>query len=251
MRKLLVSLLAVSSTAAFAANNSLFQEFDNQVSIGYGMNQTTSTYGTAPGVNGNLISSGNMVTLDGERLFNDGIWVNVNANMAFGAGPTNNPYINNTYGINGKVGYAFPLAGQHLQIIPYAMAGLNNTASTFFPEAGATASGVTANNFAYTGGVGGRIEYRINRTIELYADQNAAYNWDQSGPQFGIQPQNFLSYTSTLGAKFNLAKNFQLGVQGFYTGYDNQASNTCGGCFGYAAQPSSSIGGLVSVGLTY
>lgn len=254
MRKLLISLLAVSSTASFAvANNSEFQEFINEANIGFGMNQTTASYGSAAGAPGNLVSTGNQVTLEAERLFNSGVYVEAIANGQFGAGPAGNPQNTPSYGLNGKVGYAFSLANQHLLLTPYALVGMNNNSSTMINEIASLlpgSSSATANQFYYTGGVGGRLEYRINRTIDLYADQNVAMNWDQTGLPFGIQPQNFVSYTSTLGARFNLAPNFQLGVKGFYTGYDNQASNTIGGVPAFA-QNNSTIGGLVTLGLLY
>ena len=259
MRKLFISLLAASSTASFAvANNSEFQEFDNQISIGYGMNSTTSEGASAAG--GTIYSSnGSMLNFEGERLFNNGVWVDVNANMQFGGGPTSvnlgDPYIAPSYGINGKVGYAFPVLNQHLLLTPYGLVGINNNTNTAVTEDLATGTPLnSANNFYYTGGIGGRLEYRINRAIELYADQNATYNWDQSQPQFGIAPQNFAAYTSTLGAKFNLAPSFQLGVRGWYTAIQqaagsNAAPEAIGG--GSIPQAVSGYGGLVSVGLTY
>lgn len=263
MRKLFISLLAASSTASFAvANNSEFQEFDNQISIGYGQNSTTSKSATAAGGSGAEYSStGSMLNFEGERLFNNGVWVDVNANMQFGGGPTSinvtAPYIAPSYGLNGKVGYAFSLANQHLLLTPYGLVGINNNQNSTVGEDLLSQSPLnSADNFYYTGGIGGRLEYRINRWIELYADQNIAYNWDQSNPQFGIAPQDFTSYTSTLGAKFNLAPSFQLGVRGWYTGIEQASGSNVipasagigGGTF---AQAASGYGGLVSVGITY
>jgi len=253
MRKLLVSLLAVSGASAFAMSNNLFQEFDNQASIGFGMNQAVSSFGTGRRAPGNIITQTNVLNLEAERLLNNGIWIDVNANMAFGAGPAgSSPYMNpSDYGLNGKVGYAFTMAGnQHLQITPYGLAGLNNNASNGLLSVDSNPQ--IANAFYYTLGAGGRVEYRINRAILLYADQLVAYNWDQSGPSFGIMPQNNMLYTSTIGAKFNIVKNFQLGVKGYYNNYQPQASNgvpaIAGGTF---SQPQNAFGGLVSVGLTY
>ena len=257
MRKILISLLAVSSTASFAvANNSEFQEFLNEANIGWGMNQTVSSYGTGKGAPGNLIGTGNQLNLEAERLFNSGVWVDAVANMQFAAGPTAIPYNAPSYGLNGKVGYAFPVANQHLLLTPYAQVGMNNNASTMINEVLLNSTpGVTANNFVWTAGVGGRIEYRINRWIDIYGDQNAVYNWDQTGTILGVMPQNFGSFTSTLGARFNLAPNFQLGVKGYYTNYQNYAGNVVnfpapiGGV--PFAQNNSTIGGLISLGLTY
>ncbi|HLX54252.1 MAG TPA: autotransporter outer membrane beta-barrel domain-containing protein [Aquella sp.] len=253
MRKLLISLLAVSSTASFAvANNSEFQEFLNEANIGWGMNQTVSSFGTSPKAPGNLISTGNQLNLEAERLFNSGVWVDAVANMQFAAGPTAIPYNAPSYGLNGKVGYAFPLANQHLLITPYGQVGMNNNSSTMVNELVVTTStpGITANDYVWTAGVGGRIEYRINRWIDIYGDQNIVYNWDQTGMTLGIMPQNFMSLTSMIGARFNLAPNFQLGVRGYYTNYQNLASNTILGVPAFA-QNNSTIGALVTLGLTY
>jgi hypothetical protein len=252
MRKLLISLLAVSGASAFAMSNNLFQEFDDQVSIGYGMNQANST-GFAPGA-GNLIGQTNVINLEAERLLNNGVWIDINANMAFGAGPAGaSPYANpSDYGVNGKVGYAFTMANQHLQITPYGMVGLNNNASSMVAING-VANPQGANLFAYTAGGGARIEYRANRWFLLFADQSLGYNWDQSGPLGGVMPQNNLFYTSTLGMKFNVVKNFQIGLRGYYTGYSPQASNAVPGTGGFITVPQAqnAFGGLVSVGLTY
>jgi hypothetical protein len=254
MRKLLISLLAVSSTASFAvANNSEFQEFDNVANIGWGMNQTSSSFGTAAGAPGKLVSTGNVLQLEAERLFNSGVWVDVVANMQFGAGPTTLfAYTGPSYGLNGKVGYGFSLANQHLMLTPYGQVGMNNNSATMVNELLLTSTpGVAANNYVYTAGFGGRLEYRINRAIQLYADQNALYNWDQSGMIAGIMPQNYSSYTSTLGAKFNLAPNFQLGVKGYLTAFDNHASNSVLGIPSAFAQRQNEFGGLITLGLTY
>lgn len=258
MRKILVSLLAVSGSSAFAWDYTQFQAFDNQVSIGYGITQNTTT---GYGGGANYVSTSNNVNLEGERLLNNGVWVDLNANMTFGQGSTSTTNgfqaqpVTNNYGLNGKVGYAFPFLGQHLLVTPYATAGLNNNGVAGTYGTGTQASGAsqsTANQFYYTGGAGGRIEYRINRTIEVYADQNVAYNWDQTGYSNGMQPQNMYSYTSTLGAKFNIVKDFQLGVRGFYTGYQPDAGTTNPAGTGFAyPQAQSGLGGLVSIGLTY
>lgn len=265
MRIILFGLLSLPVVSGFAQGNNLFQEFDNQISIGYGMQQNTSGYGTTNTIPTNswVYSTSNILTLDVSQLYNNGIWVNVTANMAFGAGPVNqNPttgsnggtvplnsgtYQSSDYGVNAKFGYAFSVAKQHLQVIPYAAIGLNNVNSLvqYLPATPANA----ANGFAYLGGVGVRLEYRINRTIMLFGDQLLAYNWDQSGPQNGIQPQNTIQLTTALGAKFNLAQNFQLGVQGVYTNFQPQAGNFTPN--GFMMQQQSSAGGLVSLGLTY
>lgn len=264
MKKLLVSLLAFSGSSAFASDYSQFQDFDNQISIGYGMqSQNTTAYGGGS----NNYSTSNLVQLEGERLLNNGVWVNLDAQMVFGQGsttagtgydgafPQQQQPVQSNYGFNGKVGYAFPLAGQYLLLTPYGAAGLNNNAIAG-QQNGANigdkgALGTTANQLYYTAGAGARLEYRINKAIEVYADQLVAYNWDQTSYASGIQPQNLYAFTSTIGAKFNLVKDFQLGVRGFYQNDQMDASSGNPAGTGAYPQPQTSIGGLVTLGLTY
>ncbi len=47
MRKIFLGIFFLSAVSVFAQENNLFQEFDNQISIGYGMQQNTSGYGTS------------------------------------------------------------------------------------------------------------------------------------------------------------------------------------------------------------
>jgi len=252
MRKILFSLLAVSSSVSFATDYSQFQAFDNQISIGYGMkeDQTTKFNGGT-----NNIADSSMVNLEGERLLDNGIWIDLNANMTFNQGAANvykNPVISN-YGFNGKVGYAFQVADTHLLITPYGIAGINNNelslVNLYNDNDSISQPGyAVANQYYATIGGGGRLEYRINDYILVYGDQNVAYNADQTGYTNGAQ--NVYSFTSTIGAKFNIVKDFQLGVRGFYTNYQPSASSSDGD--GEAlSQPQSSMGALVSVGLTY
>ena len=259
MKKLLLSLLAISGSSAFASDYTEFQNFDNQVSVGYGM-QSQNT--TAFGGGNNNTSTSNLVQLEGERILNNGIWINVDAQMVFGQGPTdvgdgyNSSFsqtqqpVQSNYGVNGKVGYAFPLAGQHLLVTPYGTLGLNNNGIAG-QENGtlATEGTTTANELYYTAGAGVRLEYRINKTVEVYADQSATYNWDQTTYANGVPAQDLYAFTSTVGAKFNVVKDFQIGVKGFYQ--NDQMDASSGNPAGAYPQPQSSIGGLVTVGLTY
>ena len=276
MRKILVGLLGISGVSAFAVNNGAFQQFDDQYDIGYGMSQMTFQNG-----NGSQnIQQNQFITLDVERLFDVGVWMNVNAdlvlsqnslgNSSVGTGQGNSGIPNNPGmpasqdpnfgGVNAKVGYAFPILPEHLQLTPYAMVGRNTNLSM---------SGIVSNGYAnvtqdyfYTGGIGGRIEYRINKYILVYGDQLASYNWDQSAPVGGIQPQNNMIWVSTLGAKFNIVKNLQLGIQGYYNNYQymssppsptpsNNGGSTSSGNLTTIYQPQNSIGGVFTVGLTY
>jgi hypothetical protein len=248
--KLLLTVLAISTTLSFAEDYSQFQAFDDQISIGYGMKSDQTDINGKN--NSDKTSNSNMVNLEGERLLNNGIWIDLNANMTFDQGEANvynNPVISN-YGFNGKVGYAFQVVNSHLLLTPYAIVGLNNyglSASSID-----TPPGLIANQFFASGGAGGRIEYRINNSILVYADQNAVYNRNRTSYSQISNQVEFYSYTSTIGAKFNLVKDFQLGVRGFYTNYQSNAifSNSTTQTENYL-QAKSSTGALISVGLTF
>ena len=90
----------------------------------------------------------------------------------------------------------------------------------------------------------------------LYADELYTYNWDNSGAIKSIQTSpevygksfaatNYM-LTSTLGSRFNVYHNFQLGLSGFWTNYQPQSNIS-----GILYTPTNIIGGMVSAGLTY
>jgi hypothetical protein len=111
-----------------------------------------------------------------------------------------------------------------------------------------TVTNITQDYFL-SSGLGARLEYRINPTIELYFDQNALYNASQAPTNSGLAPNDNYSYTSSLGAKFNLYRSFQLGVQGFYSNY--YYTNSLNTPSGIALVPQNTTGGLISVGFVY
>lgn len=251
MRKILLSLLAISATSAFAlTNNADFQAFDNEANVGFGATNVdvkgSGAYRNAAAIN----QQAGLVNLEAEHLFNNGMWVDVNANTSFdqGNGQTNS----SNYGVNGKVGYALTF-NSHLQLTPYGTIGLNNNGLSGLnaPLSGApigSNSYVTADQMFLTGGVGARLEYRINHTVLLYADQDVVYNSDQSTYGSFGGAQNNYQETSTLGAKFNIVDNFQLGIKGFYNAYQFQ---TTAGPSNNAIAVEDGYGGLVTLGFTY
>lgn len=254
----------------FAGGIEAFQQFDNQYNLGYSVSQ----YDLANGASSNTLQQNQALNLGLERLFDIGIWMNIEANMvtatnslgnmANGTGQGNNSMlasqVPNLGGINAKAGYAFVLVRDYLQIIPYALIGWNSNLSMAAMVANNYSN--VANDAFITSGFGGRFEYRLNKWVEIYLDQSGAYNWDQSGPLNGIQPQNMITYTTTLGAKFDLYKNLLLGVNGFYSNYQYMAAapsasvtlnggSNANGTYYTIYQPQSSIGAMITLGLTY
>ena len=258
MRKLLITLLATGSVSAFAVDNG-FQQFDNQYSVGYGVNQMST--GAASG-SGELVGN-EYINLEIEKLFNNNIWFDVNANLvtystSYGAIGSNanaasaNGLVSangNFGGINAKVGYAFPLLNNVLQVTPYVQGGRSTNLSGYaVANTELTGSNVT-NAFYYTTGIGARLEYRVLDNVSVYADQSASYNFDQTNYYPGYNPQNTFQARSTIGVKYNVYKDLQIAAQGYYDGYNN--GNSDAPAHQTVQMPYANIGGLISVGLTY
>ncbi|HLX55116.1 MAG TPA: hypothetical protein VKR58_14315 [Aquella sp.] len=259
-----IALLSIAAASVFASDNiynNRFQDFDNEMNIGYGQVQSIfGPYITPTSSSGTITSTVNMVDLEVERLFNNQVWVDVTANMSFGAGPTGIPtppgQVNFAtpvnYGFNGRVGYAFSLVKNHLQLTPYGILGVNNVFNSVVTPVTKFANPVSTDQYEYTMGLGARLEYRVNNTFLLYADQTAIYNWDASGIQNGKQSQNNMAATSTLGLKVNLVQDLQLGLKGFWTAYAPQSGagmSIGGGYQMYELQ--TAVGGMITAGLTY
>ena len=276
MHKVYIGLLSIAFTTAFAAENLSFKEFDNEYNTGIGV--YNSSFKNGAGYQN--IQQSQFLSLEVERLFDKGIWMDVGAsivtsqnsygNSANGTGQSGSgvPYFPgmpssqdpNLGGVNAKVGYAFPVMPDQLQLTPYGLLGRNTNLamSTILSNGFANVT----NDYYYTVGAGGRLEYIVNSNIFLYADQLISYNFDQSQPVGGIAPQNNMVYLTTLGAKFNIVDNLQLGVSGFYKNYQAMASvppptpsNNGGtdqnGRLVSIYQIQYNVGMLLTVGLTY
>ncbi|TXI92948.1 MAG: hypothetical protein E6Q33_05320 [Neisseriales bacterium] len=259
----ILPMMAMAAESAPVSNNHYFQEFDNQFSIGFG-----GTYGNLSNAYGQNSNYGTtFIGLSVERLFDIGLWGRVDASLMTGYSNYNSTNQNavtgplgqdpSVAGINFKLGYAFLPIQEHLLVTPYILLGrntnltsnsLNNNTS---PSGGGTSqlnSNVTQDYF-WTMGFGGRVEYRINKVFELYADQGFLYNSDQSQPSSTYTPANNYQLVSTVGAKFNVWENLQLGLQGFYS--YNQLSGAVTSAQQYQLYQQSQIGGLASIGLNY
>lgn len=261
MSKILALSLVLLATSAFAGTTSnfesseysSFQKFDRQYSIGFGVTSGQLTNGTSSATNNTQF-----VNVDVERLFNVGVWMDVNAYLltyySQAADPAV-PTLGTTTGsqaqfggLNAKVGYAFPLLKDTLMITPYAVLGRNVNLSSYSLAATPSTANLTQDYF-WTFGGGARLEYRLSDVFDFYLDQSAVYNASQAPTTQGMPANNNYAYTTTFGSKFNLYRNFQLGGQLFYTGnYFTQSLVTSSGT---ALVPQSSVGGMISVGLTY
>ena len=273
MKKILLSALVLSTTAVFADTNSGFAQFENEYNLGYQFTQMNLINGaqqTAP-VNQQALN------MEIEHLFDMGVWLDANVNMVTaysqptlgpsgylngGSGGQGNGQVNNQayalgqnpfmYSATIKGGYAFSMLDDKLQVTPYAMFGRN---------ANWAASTVVANSYQpsgddyfLTGGFGTRIAYRFDEKFMLYADELYSYNWDNSGAVKTIQTATYTKsyaatnyqFTTTIGAKYNITRDFQVGLSGFWNNYQPQSNMS-----GMIYLPQNTYGEMITIGLTY
>lgn len=259
---MLPALVMAAESEPVAANQP-FQNFDNQFSIGFG-----GTYGNLSNAYGQNSNYGTtFIGLAVERLFDIGIWGRVDASLMTGYSNYNSSNANavtgplgqdpSVAGINFKVGYAFIPLPEHLLLTPYVLLGRNTnlTSNSLNNNMSSGSNGTTQLNsnvtqdYFWTVGFGGRVEYRIDNIFEIYADQGLLYNSDQSQPNSNYASASNYQLVSTVGAKFNVWENLQLGLQGFYS--YNQLSSATTSAQQYQLYQQGQIGGLASVGMTY
>lgn len=241
--------------------NQAFQAFDNQYYIGIG-----ASYGNSRNAYGQNANYGTTnVGFGVERLFDMGLWLRFDGSMMIGYSNFNSSNPNaitapvgqdpSIANLDIKVGYAFPVLKDTLLVTPYALLGRNsnlssNSLNNNMPNDGTNNITINASqDYFISGGVGGRIEYRINNIFDLYFDQNAVYNSDRSQPSPSYAPANNFSLTSTIGAKFNVWDELQLGANGYYSYYSANTSPTAMQL--YQLVPQNEIGGMITIGLTY
>ncbi|MFN8770431.1 MAG: hypothetical protein ACK5Z5_02110 [Neisseriaceae bacterium] len=263
---ILGSLLFITNVFA---DGSGFQAFQNEYNLGYQFTQMTLINGDQSTAQANQQA----INLEVEHLFDIGIWADASLNMVTNySQPTLGPDYKNggsggqpnsqayafgqnpfMYSILLKGGYAFSLLDDKMQIIPYVMFGRNANWAASTIVANGYENVATIDSFL-TGGVGLRLSYRFGENLMLYADQLYNYNWDQSGAIKTIQTTEYgKSYaatnyelTTTIGAKYNVTKDFQIGLSGFWNNYQHQ-SNISGTVY----IPQNTFGEMLTVGLTY
>ncbi len=239
-----------------------FQSFDNQFYLGFGVNSgnLTNSYQQSSKYATNYVSFGI------ERLFDMGLWLRFDGSLmtyytnkgssnpnATDAPLGQDPAIGD---LNVKVGYAFNAIPDKLLVTPYAVIGRNtNLTSNALNNNMSNSGGVnvlTANvtqDYFLSGGVGGRVEYRLDNTFDFYFDQSMVYNSDRSQPNSNYTPASNYQLVSTIGAKFNVWQDLQLGLQAYYQ--YNQLSGVASQDQQYQFYQKNQMGALASIGLTY
>ena len=243
------------------ADNQVFQDFDNQFYIGYGMGNgnTKNSYGQKANYATNDVAFGV------EKLFDMGIWLAFNGTLMtqYNNLSSNPNAVSDPVGqdpaiadLDLKVGYAFPVLKDTLLLTPYGLLGRNtNISSNSLQDNNSSSSGtstITVNStqdYFLSTGLGGRLEYRLDKIFDFYFDQNVVYNIDMSHPTSQYAPMTNVSFTSILGAKFNVWRELQLGAQTYY----NYSALTNGLTTPqqYDLIPQNYFGGMITVGLTY
>jgi hypothetical protein len=263
MKKILIKSSILMACNVFAASSD-FQAFQNEYNLGYGFSQMTLINGNQQTVPVNQQA----INLEVEHLFDMGIWADANLNMVtYYSQPILNAGVNgqtfpeaNAFGQNPfmysftlKGGYAFSILDDKMQITPYLFAGRNANWAASTVVANGYQSAVSPDYFI-TGGLGLRLSYRFGKEALLYVDQLYNYNWDQSGAIKTIQTSTYgKSYaatnyqiTTTIGAKYNVTEDFQIGLSGFWSSYQHY-SNIAGVVY----IPQNTFGEAITVGLTY
>lgn len=248
------------SESALPANQA-FQNFDNQFYVGTGYGYGFLQNGYNQTGNYGAVTLG----LGVERLFDIGIWARFDATLMSNYYTySNNPNVMsspagndpNLATMNLKVGYAFPLVQDELQIIPYGLVGRNTNLSANALNNNTSDSGGTKDltvnstqDYFLSSGLGGRLEWRLDNSIMLYADQNLVYSADMSHPNSDYSSASNLGFNTLLGAKFNVWKELQLGAQAQYSHYVLTNNPTQAQMF--QMNPTDVLGGMVTIGLTY
>lgn len=230
-----------------------FQQFDRQYNVGIGATSGQVYNGSTGG-----LYSNEFLSMEVERLFDVGVWMDVSAYLNTYYTQPDDPAVIEVGmttgsqaqfgGINAKVGYAFPLIKNTLLITPYMLVGRNVNLSSYTLSSAPSTANLTQDYFWTIGG-GGRLEYRIDDTYDIYLDQSAAYNASQAPTTQGFAANNNYQYTTTFGAKFNVYKKLQLGAQTFYT--NSYYTNSLTTINGQSYVPTNSFGGMATIGLTY
>ena len=246
-RLIFVTFLISSSTISYA-DNQLFQNLDNQISIGYGYTSINAynPKGSLP----NQTTTTDSIDLHVEQLFNTNVWLGLDGSFIYSATQSSSNYgfLNSiqSYGLpanaTGKIGYSFNYPSIGLQVIPYLTSGIVlNYNGVTLPNSG------FINSYYILYGGGARLEYVIIPPLSIYFDQTIGYLSDQGGSNINLSA---MDYNSALGIKYNVASHIQLGLEGNINqitatgqtiGYDaatatnrNSAQTSYGGIFSVA-----------------
>lgn len=253
---LLITLGSLSGiqTAFAETDNTLFQNLDNQIGIGY--SYISDHAYNSQNSEANVTTNSNNLNLHLEQLFNNNVWLTVDGSFAFKANQSTNgtgsgfSYNTQEFGfpanISAKAGYSFNSSETGLQAIPYLTLGraLNYNGMSI-------SQNKFNNSYLNQYGIGGRIEYAFNHKASIYFDQSIAYWQDPNNGEFN---QSGMNFTSLLGIKYNVTDYFQLGVQGMFSQFNLSNENEIGYSpvyYTYQNTSQTSFGGMINFAYLY
>lgn len=277
-KKILTALLSSFTTLVFANTESdlpvsekedqasvkTFQGFDKRFSAGivYQAGSLENKIGNSGGYN--ATSS----YLELERLFDNHAWMSaeISMMMSYGAygninatepGGAPNPVgLDPALGtLNIKGGYAIQAIPNKLQVTPYGLIGRNTNATanainnTNKDHDGTFVLENFTNQYFLTTGIGARAEWVVAKPVLVYFDQGLLYNFDMSTPSAGYNNANNYTAISTIGIKYNVWKQLQVGANANYSYMHN--TDGVGSKQILEMYPNGAFGVGANIGFTY
>lgn len=210
-----------------------FDMFDNRMYLG--ADASLLFLSNNWGQNASLLSSN--AELGVEKLFfNSRVWFDFNLTNLISyhqldnniIQPTKNPlpFDPNLFTISLKVGRAFQVVHNHLQITPYGLFSKNSNMTPYSvlytaqDQDGVKYINSGLNNFFWTAGFGGRLEYAVSNTFDFYLDEHLSYSYDNAVIQHPYVKQNNIALANLLGMKWQAWNKLQFAVEEFYNYQD-------------------------------
>jgi hypothetical protein len=228
VRNLVAVLLLVTSVDLVYAEPTQFDMFDNRIYVTGGANigvlhnnwdQTAKIFAGDAGLGVEKLFPTSRIWLDFE-LSNLFSYHELDDNLT--QSPKNPvPFDPKFFSMNLKLGRAFQIVSNDLQLTPYALVGKNGNLSPYTVLNTAVEQNQVKyinsglNNYFWTTGIGGRLEYAVADTFDFYLDENLNYNIDNSKVQSPFVKQNNLELVNLIGAKWQAWRELQFAVEGY------------------------------------
>ena len=236
-----------SNTSLHNYTNQYLAKFDNSYAIGYGLASANNSYSS--GSNSTINSSIQFINIDFSHIFDNNVYTSINGQLITKLTQSNtinstSSYLAPTYfGFPGSatanVGYAVMLQNTNAQVIPYLNAGIVADINSYNALQTTSLSYILSHDYFLQYGAGARLETAMTRDCQLYFDQLFAELDDQS--TLGLSGWRS---TSSLGTKYRVVDNFEIGVKGFYDIFQPNSSQN------YAANQTT-YGAIFSIGMNY
>lgn len=250
----LMSKLANDATPNVSKSNSLLSDFDNTISLGYGIASSNNSYssGNLPTINSSLSYFNMNIT----HLFDSNVWADLNAQLMNNISQTNiqsgivnatvPTYIGFPGNITGNVGYGFQAFNSGFQVIPFANVGMIMNMNSYNIRSNSSIMGAISQDRYLQYGLGARLEYAIDNFWQIYGSQLFAGMNDQSPLSI-----NAMRSTTSLGIKINPGSVLQFGLSGYYDLISPQGTPYSNITNSPVAAKQTTIGGQFDIGIRY